>query len=86
MRSFRINTFGAAVLLSTLLMGVLGAFVLIPVACIQWTWNSLATQLFSLPLISAWQASLLYIAAGCILYLSGIVQIEIKSGSGTLEP
>lgn len=79
MRSFHLNSFGAAVILSTLLMGVLGAFVLIPVACIQWTWNSVAAQALSLPLINPWQATLLYIAAGCLLYLSGLVQIEIKS-------
>lgn len=84
MRSFRVNSFGAAVILSTLLMGVLGAFVLIPVACIQWTWNSLAAHMFALPLISAWQAILLYIAGGCLLYLSGLVHLEIKSE--TLEP
>ena len=84
MRSFRVNSFEAAIILSTLLMGVLGAFVLIPVACIQWTWNSVATHLFALPLINAWQAILLYIAAGCLLYISGLVQIKIESE--TREP
>jgi hypothetical protein len=79
MRSFQVNSFGAAVILSTLFMGVLGAFVLIPVACIQWTWNSLATHFFALPAISPWQASLLYLACACLLYVLGLVQIEIKS-------
>ena len=79
MHSFHVNSFGAAVLLSTLIMGMLGAFVLIPVACIQWTWNALATHFASLPAISAWQALLLYMAGCCILYLSGLVAIEIKT-------
>jgi|SRR6516165_6849352 hypothetical protein len=79
MHSFHVNSFGAAVLLSALLMGVLGAFVVVPVALIQWTWNSLAPQCFALPSINAWQAILLYIAGGCLLYLSGLVRVEFKS-------
>ena len=81
MRSFRVNSFEAAIIVSTLIMGMLGAFVLIPVACIQWTWNSVAAHLFSLPLINAWQAILLYIAAACLLYISGLVQIRFESDS-----
>jgi hypothetical protein len=79
MRSFHVNSFGAAVLLSVLLMGVLGAFVLVPVAFIQWTWNALAPAYFALPSINAWQAILLYMAGGCIVYLSGWVRVEFKS-------
>ena len=79
MRSFHINSLGAAIILSTLFMGILGAFVLVPIACIQWTWNSLATQVFALPIINAWQAVLLYAAAASLLYILGLVQIEIKS-------
>src|SRR5580704_6462267 len=79
MQSFHINSFSAAVILATLFMGILGAFVLIPIGCIQWMWNSLAPQLFALPIINAWQAVLLYVAGVCLLYLLGLVQIEIKS-------
>lgn len=79
MRSFHLNSFSAAIILSTLIMGVFGAFVLIPVACIQWMWNAIAPQLFALPNISPWQASLLYLASACLVYLSGLVQVEIKS-------
>jgi hypothetical protein len=79
MQSFHVNSFGAAVILSTLLMGALGAFVLIPIACIQWTWNALAPYLFSLPIINIWQAILLYLAGAALLFLSGLIQIEIKS-------
>ncbi len=79
MQSFHINSFSAAVILATLFMGVLGAFVLIPIGCIQWMWNALAPQLFALPIINAWQAVLLYVAGVCLLYVLGLVQIEIKS-------
>jgi hypothetical protein len=79
MQGFQLNSFAAAIVLSTLLMGIVGAFVLIPVACIQWTWNSVAAHLFPVPTIAAWQAILLYLAAGTILYLAGFVQIEVKS-------
>jgi hypothetical protein len=79
MQSFHVNSFGAAVILSTLLMGALGAFVLVPIACIQWTWNALAPSLFQLPIINVWQAILLYLAGASVLFLSGLVQIEIKS-------
>jgi hypothetical protein len=79
MQSFHINSFSAAVILATLFMGVLGAFVIVPIGCIQWTWNALAPQLFALPMIDAWQAVLLYVAGACLLYIFGLVQIEIKS-------
>jgi hypothetical protein len=79
MQSFHVNSFGAAVILSTLLMGALGAFVLIPIACIQWTWNALAPYLFALPIINIWQAILLYLAGAALLFLSGLIQVEIKS-------
>jgi hypothetical protein len=79
MQGFHINSFGAAVILSTLFMGLVGAFFLIPVACIQWTWNSLAPLAFALPIITVWQAILLYIAGCCLLYISGLVQVEISA-------
>ena len=79
MQSFHVNSIGAAIILSTLLMGALGAFVLVPIACIQWTWNAFAPHLFSLPIINIWQAILLYMAGAALLFLSGLVQVEIKS-------
>jgi hypothetical protein len=79
MQSFHINSFSAAVIVATLFMGLLGAFVLIPIGCIQWMWNSCVTQVFALPIINAWQAVLLYMAGVCLLYLFGLVKIEIRS-------
>lgn len=61
-------------------MGILGIAVLLPIACIQWTWNSVVTTCGygSLPTINAWQASLLYLAVATSLWLSGLVRIEFE--------
>lgn len=70
---------GAAILLAVLSMGMVGMFVLLPIACIQWTWNSVMTHMPVLPTIGVWQAALLYVAFATMLYLAGIVRIEIKA-------
>jgi hypothetical protein len=74
-----IPPFGAAVIFTVLFMGVLGVFVLLPIACIQWTWNSVMTSGNYLPLINVWQATLLYLALATLLYLSGMVRIEFEA-------
>ncbi len=79
MRVFQVPPFFAAVLLSALCMGLIGVFVVLPIACIQWTWNSLVVGFSQLPHINAWQACLLYLALAAIVYLSGVVQIEIEA-------
>ena len=81
MHSFHVSSFGAAVLLSALFMGVLGVLVIAPIACIEFTWNFFATHLGAMPVINPWQAILLYLAVACIIYLFGWVQIEIKTGT-----
>ena len=81
MHSFHVNSFGAAVLLSTLFMGVLGVLVIAPIACIEFAWNFFATHLCAMPAINPWQAMLLYLAVACIAYLFGWIQIEIKTGT-----
>ena len=81
MYSFQINSFGAAILFSTLLMGVLGVFVIAPTAAIEFAWNSIAKYLFYVPFINPWQALLVYMAFASAAYLLGWVRIEIKSGS-----
>lgn len=65
--------------LTVLCMGGLGMFVLLPIACIQWTWNSLMPSWGGLPVINAWQASLLYVAAAVSLFLSGLIRIEFEA-------
>ncbi len=81
MHSFHVNSFGAAVVLSTLFMGVLGILVIAPIACIEYTWNYLASHVWSIPIINPWQAMLMYLAVACIVYLLGWVQIEIRTGT-----
>lgn len=76
---FEIPPFGAAVIFTVLVMGGLGMFVLIPIACIQWTWNALITQVPTVPIINVWQASLLYLAFALALYLTGWVNIEFTT-------
>jgi hypothetical protein len=75
----QIPAFGAAVIFTVLGMGALGILVLLPIACIQWTWNSVMSSVGVLPLINAWQASLLYLALATLVYLSGIVRIEFET-------
>lgn len=80
MRPLPIHPLGAAIFLAILVMGALGLAVLVPIACIQWAWNSVsaAHMVESLPPINVWQAALLYLAAGTALYLTGWVQIDIS--------
>lgn len=76
---FQMPPVAAAIIFTILGMGVLGMFVLLPIACIQWTWNSVMTSFRFLPLINAWQASLLYLAMAAALYVSGLVRIEFEA-------
>ncbi|HEY9784374.1 MAG TPA: hypothetical protein V6D17_03160 [Candidatus Obscuribacterales bacterium] len=73
------NSFGASVILAMVVMGALAVFVLMPIACIEWTWNFAASILTMLPPINAWQAALLYLAMALILNISGVLHIEFKA-------
>jgi hypothetical protein len=75
----QIPRFGTAIFFTLLCMGVLGMFVMIPIACIQWTWNSVINSFPLLPSINVWQATLLYTAVALLVYLSGIVRIEFET-------
>jgi hypothetical protein len=78
--SFSMPPITAAIVMSFLLMGMIGAFVLFPIACINWLWNGVIVHYWSVvPGIAIWQAFLLYIAILCVSYLSGLVQIEFKA-------
>jgi hypothetical protein len=79
MRSFLIHPFTAAIIFSLLIMGGLGAFIVVPIVCINWTWNTIVAPLTVLPHIHMWQACLLYTALACLTYLMGWVQIEFKT-------
>lgn len=75
----QIPPIGAAVVLTVLCMGVVGMFVLVPIACIQWMWNSIMNSWRFLPLINVWQAALLYVMLATILYLTGLVRVEFEA-------
>ena len=76
---FQLPAIVAAIIFTILGMGALGGLVVLPIACIQWTWNSVMNSVHLLPLINAWQATLLYLAMATMLYLSGLVRIEFEA-------
>lgn len=80
MKGMNINPFAAAIILAALAMGLIGVFVVLPIACIEWTWNSVASTVAAIPAINAWQAALLYVACALMLHISGILRIEIRAG------
>lgn len=74
-----IHAFEGAIFLTMLCMGILGVFVLVPIACIQWGWNSVMASWGLLPLINGWQAALLYLAVATWVYLNGVIRIEFEA-------
>ena len=81
MKVFRVHSLTGAIICSLLVMGVIGVLVVLPIACINLSWNSLSAQLSFMPPIGPLQAALLYTAAVLALYLSGIIIIEVKTDS-----
>ena len=81
MKVFPVNSLTGAIFCSLLVMGLIGVLVILPVACINLSWNAVAGELALVPEIQPWQAALLYAAFVLVLYLSGIIQIEIKTES-----
>ncbi|MBY0358085.1 MAG: hypothetical protein K2W82_08800 [Candidatus Obscuribacterales bacterium] len=81
MRTFQFQTLGAAILFTVLGMGIIGVLVVLPVTFIQWSWNYFVPPFSVLPPINIWQAMLLYAAAAAMLYISGIVRVEIETGT-----
>ncbi len=79
MKVYQFHPIAAAILFTILIMGVFGLVVVLPIAFITWTWNALVTNVSSLPQISIWQAGLLYVALGILLYLFGFVQVEVEA-------
>ncbi len=79
MRTFFIHPFLAALIFSVLVIGALGAFILVPILCIHWIWNVVVVGWTPLPSIGLWQSCLLYSACACLVYLCGLVRIEFKA-------
>lgn len=78
MRSFELAPIVMMIILTVVLLGAIGLFVLVPVALIEWGWNVFAKSAHFVPEISSWQAMLLYIALALVLYISGLVRIEVR--------
>lgn len=79
MKFFQIQPLGLAILMTVLAMGAFGLAVVLPVAFIQWTWNAFVPVHSVLPAIGVWQAVLLYLAATTMLFISGIIRVEVES-------
>jgi hypothetical protein len=78
-KTFHFSPFGAAAIFTILAMGLIGVLIVLPVACIQWSWNQFVPVHSILPPINVWQAVLLYLALATTLFLSGIVQVELDT-------
>jgi hypothetical protein len=86
MKTYQVHPVTGAVFLSVLFMGMVGILVILPIACIQWTWNALVTGFTSLPEINGWQASLLYLAGAIIAYLTGLIRIDATEVEALEDP
>jgi hypothetical protein len=79
MRSYNLDPFSASILICLVALAALACFVWAPLMGISWVWNVCVAGTFNFPHIGLWQSALLYVALVCIIYLSGIIQIEVKS-------
>jgi hypothetical protein len=80
MKMYEFNPLTAAALITLVAIGVTCAFVIMPIAFIQWLWNGTVPHFSSLPQIAPWQAGLLYLVMATLFCLSGIIKIEIHTG------
>ncbi len=78
MRTFEFGPLAATIILTVLITGAFGLVVLLPVFLLQWLWNGSFAALELVPPIEVWQAALLYVASVLMIYLNGLVKIEIK--------
>lgn len=85
MKTFPVNPFGAAAIFTVLAMGLIGLLLVLPVTLIYWSWNQFVPAYSILPPIEIWQAGLLYLASATLLFLSGIIQIEVEESRADLD-
>lgn len=78
MQSFDSNPIIAILLITMVITGFFGLFVIIPIAALEWGWNAFFQSNNLLPAINSWQAALLYIAIALVLYILGLVRIKIE--------
>jgi hypothetical protein len=79
MKVFQIHPLVAGILFAALGMGFVGLLVVLPLICIQWTWNVVISALATVPQINIWQAILLYLALATTLFLTGLVRIDFEA-------
>ena len=79
MRIYNLDPFSASILLLLAALAVGTLLVWFPLMGISWLWNVCVSGIFDFPHIGLWQSGLLYVALVCIIYLSGIIQIEVKT-------
>lgn len=77
--NFDVTPFSGAILMVALAMGAIGILVVVPIACIEWSWNAIAQTVNFIPAINAWQAALLYVMAALSMHLTGIFRVEIRA-------
>ncbi len=65
-------------LIAMAVAALLGLVVLLPVFAIQAVWNAGSSFSGLGPQINVWQAALLYSATVLLIYLSGLVKIEVR--------
>jgi hypothetical protein len=80
MKMYEFHPVAAVILITIAFVGFMGAFVIMPIAFIQWLWNGMVPHFSSLPEIAPWQAGLLYLAMATLFCLSGIIKIEVHTG------
>lgn len=68
------------IMVSLLGVTLFGFLVILPIWAIQSLWNLVTSLEFasSMPAINYWQAILLYLALVLMIYVSGLVKIELK--------
>ena len=78
MRSFEFAPVVMILLLTMIFMAAVGLLVLVPIALLEWGWNLFAEASRLVPAIGQWQAFLLYLAFALVLYILGLVKIEVR--------
>lgn len=66
------------VFLALAAIAVLGVAFVVPCFIIQMLWNAGSSMVDFVPEIALWQAALLYTAGVLLIYLSGLVKIEVR--------
>lgn len=78
MRSFNLGFFLTLLVALIAIASIAAIVILLPISLIQLMWNLTFSGVETVPSIALWQAGLLYVAGLLVIYLCGLVKIEIK--------